>query len=82
VSPSPEAPTVTTQAATNITANSATLNMNYTVGNYTTVDVRFAYKKSAELDWSSTDWVSKSGNGTYVAPLTGLTSGTEYDFKA
>jgi len=82
VSPSPEAPTVTTQAATNITTNSPTLNMNYSVGSYTTLDVRFAHKKFAESDWSSADWVSKLGNGTYAAPLTGLACGTKYDFKA
>ena len=75
-------PTVTTQAATNITANSATLNMNYTVGDFSPVQVRFAYKKSAGLFWSNTDWVSKSGSGTYAAPLTGLDSNTEYDFIA
>jgi len=75
-------PTVTTQPATTITTTSATLNMNYTVGNCTSVDVRFAYKKSTDSAWSSTDWVSKSGNGTYAESLTGLTSNTEYEFKA
>jgi hypothetical protein len=80
--PTPVYPTVTTQAATTITTNSTTLNMNYSMGNYTSVDVRFAYKKSADSAWSSTDWVSKSGSGTYAKPLTGLTSSTKYDFKA
>jgi hypothetical protein len=56
--------------------------MSYTVGNYTSVEVRFAYKKSTDSAWSSTDWVSKSVNGTYTMPLTGLTSNTQYDFKA
>jgi hypothetical protein len=56
--------------------------MIYTVGNYTSVDVCFAYKKSAGSTWSYTVWVSKSGNGTHAAPLTGLASGTKYDFKA
>ena len=81
VPPSPVYPTVTTQAATTITTNSATLNMNYTVGG-TTVQVRFAYKKSTGSPWSFTDWVSKSGNGTYAKSLTGLASQTEYEFKA
>ena len=75
-------PTVTTQAATNITAYSSTLNMNYTVGDFSPVQVRFVYKKSAGLFWSYTDWVSKSRSGTYAAPITGLDSDTEYDFKA
>jgi uncharacterized repeat protein (TIGR02543 family) len=82
IPPPPVYPTVTTQAATTITTNSATLNMGYTVGNYTMVDVRFAYKKSADSAWSSTDWVPKSGNGTHAESRSGLTSGTTYDFKA
>jgi preprotein translocase subunit YajC len=82
IPPSPVYPTVTTQAATNITTNSATLNMNYTVGDFSPVQVRFAYKKSAGLFWSYTDWVSKSGDGTHAAPLTGLDSNTEYEFTA
>jgi hypothetical protein len=80
--PPPVYPTVTTQAATGVTTTSATLNMNYTMANYTSVDVRFAYKKSTASTWSYTAWVSKSGNGTYAAPLTGLASSTQYDFKA
>jgi uncharacterized repeat protein (TIGR02543 family) len=82
IPPPPVYPTVTTQAATGVTTTSATPNMVYTVGNYTSVDVCFAYKKSAGSTWSYTVWVSKSGNGTHAAPLTGLTSGTQYDFKA
>jgi len=80
--PPPVYPTVTTQAATNITTNSATLNMQYTVGDFSPVDVRFAYKKFADTEWSYTDWVSKSAAGTYAASLSGLTSNTQYDFKA
>jgi len=75
-------PTIATQAATNITANSAILNMNYTVGNYSPVQVRFTYKESASLFWSNTDWVSKSKSGTYAAQITELSSNTQYDFKS
>ena len=78
----PVYPTVTTKAATDITAYSSTLNMNYTVGDFSPVQVRFAYKKSTGLFWSYTDWVSKSKSGTHAAPLTGLSSDTEYDFIA
>ena len=56
--------------------------MNYTVGNFSSVEVRFVYKKSTDSAWSYTGWVSKSADGTYAAPLTGLSSNTEYDFKA
>jgi len=82
ISPPPEDPTVTTQAATNISTNSATPNMSYTVGNLSQVEIRFAYKKSTGSAWSYTDWVSKSGNSTHVESLNGLSSNTEYDFKA
>jgi NOL1/NOP2/fmu family ribosome biogenesis protein len=82
VTPPPEVPTVTTQAATGISSDSATLNMKYTVGDFSTVQVRFAYKKSADAEWSYTDWVSKSADGTHAETLTGLVSRTEYEFKA
>jgi hypothetical protein len=82
IPPSPVYPTVTTKAATGTSTNSTTLNMDYTVGDFNPVQVRFAYKKSSGLFWSHTDWVPKSGNGTYAALLTGLESETTYDFKA
>jgi uncharacterized repeat protein (TIGR02543 family) len=82
IPPPPVSPTVTTKAASGITTSSATLNMDYTLGSYASVQVCFAYKKSADSAWSSTAWVSKSANGTYAAPLSGLTSSTKYDFKA
>jgi uncharacterized repeat protein (TIGR02543 family) len=82
VQPPPVYPTVTTQAATGITANSAILNMSYTVGDYTSVQVRFAYKKSIGSDWSYTAWVSESADGTHAASLTELPSNTQYQFNA
>jgi hypothetical protein len=82
VPPSPVYPTVTTQAATNITTNSATLNMNFTVGDFSPVEVRLAYKKFADTEWSYTAWVSKSADGTHAESLTGLTFNTKYDFTA
>ncbi len=82
VPPSPVYPTVATQAATGTSTNSTTLNMNYTVGDFSPVQVRFAYKKSADSAWSYTDWSYKSGSGTYAAPLTELDSDTTYEFKA
>jgi len=75
-------PSVTTQAASGVSTDSATLNMNYTVGNFSSVEVCFVYKKSTDSAWSSPDWVSKSADGSYAKSLTGLDSDTEYDFKA
>ena len=80
--PPPVYPTVTTKAATNITANSSTLNMDHNVGEFSPVHVRFAYKKSEGLFWSYTNWITQSGNGTYAESVNGLSSNTEYDFKA
>ena len=80
--PPPLYPTVTTQAATNITTNLAILHMNYTVGDFSPVKVSFAYKESADSTWSYTDWVSKAADGSHDKTLTGLDSDTDYDFKA
>jgi len=77
-----EFPTVATQAATGTTINSTTLNMAYSMGNYGSVLVRFAYKKASDSSWSYTDWVSKNSSGTHAEPRTGLASGTTYVFKA
>jgi uncharacterized repeat protein (TIGR02543 family) len=82
IPPSPEDPTVTTQAAASINTNSANLNMSYTLGDFNPVEVCFAYKESTASTWSSTDWVSKEADGTHAESLTGLDSDTEYDFKA
>jgi hypothetical protein len=76
-------PTVTTQAATDFLVYVATLNMNYTTGScYSPVQVRFAYKKAVGTQWSYTDWVSKTADGTNAETLTGLDPNTGYQFKA
>jgi len=80
---SPVYPTVTTQTATGVTTNSATLSMSYTVGDFSPVYVRFTYKKylCKETSRVYTDWVSKSESGTFAKSLTGLDDGTVYEFK-
>jgi len=75
-------PTVTTQAATNITSYSAIVNMSYTVGNFSSVALRFACKRSIDPACFYTDWVSRTAAGIYTEVLTGLASQTEYEFKA
>ena len=77
-----EVPTVTTQAATGVDLYIATLNMDYTVGGYSSVQVRFGHKKSDATVWYYTDWVSKTADGSHSEALDGLASGTIYDFKA
>jgi hypothetical protein len=75
-------PTVTTEAAANITASSTRLNMSYTVGDFSPVQVCFAYKKSTDPAWSYTSWVSKTADGTHAEVLTGLDFNTTYSFKS
>jgi uncharacterized repeat protein (TIGR02543 family) len=75
-------PTVTTQAATDVTSYSARVHMNYTVGNISSVEVRFACKRCPDSAWFYTDWVSKTFDGTHAEVLTGLASQTGYEFKA
>ena len=77
-----EIPTVTTKAASGIDTDSATLNMDYTVGDFSPVQLRFAYKKSTDTAWSFTAWVNKTADGTYAKLISGLSTGTKYDFKA
>ncbi|MDI6856635.1 MAG: hypothetical protein QMD21_07645, partial [Candidatus Thermoplasmatota archaeon] len=81
----PAIPTVTTKPATGITTTSATLNMDYTVGDYvgyTTVQVRFAWRQVGAAAWTYTTWVTKTASGSHSESITGLTIATEYEFKA
>jgi hypothetical protein len=75
-------PTVTTQAATNITSYSAIVNMSYNAGNFSPVEVRFACRRAADQAWFYTDWMSRTADGTYTEVLGGLALQTEYEFKA
>jgi len=77
-----EVPTVTTQAATNITSYSAIVNMSYTAGSLSSVEVRFACKRAGDQASFYTAWVSTAGDGTYTEDVTGLASKTKYEFKA
>jgi hypothetical protein len=82
VPPSQVYPTVTTQAATNITTSSTRLNMSYTAGDFSPVEVCFAYKKSTDSAWSYTAWVPRTADGTHAEALTGLGFNTTYHFKS
>jgi len=75
-------PTVTTQAATDISSYSGSVHMSYTVGTFNPVEVRFACKRSTDPAWFYTPWVSRTADGNYTEVLTGLVSETEYVFKA
>jgi hypothetical protein len=74
-------PTVTTTGATDITVDSATLNMSYDFRSYGPGQVQFWYKKTT-LDWTPTTWEDKSGSGNYSWALSSLSDNTAYQFKA
>jgi hypothetical protein len=77
-----EVPTVTTEAATNVTSYSTIVSLSYTGGTLSSVEVRFACKRADDEESFYTTWVSIAGNGTYAEKLTGLASKTTYEFKA
>lgn len=75
-------PVATTLAATGTGTSSATLNMSYTTGEFSPVNIRFAYRKAGETAWTCTAWVPKTAGGSYSQTITGLIPGTTYEFKA
>jgi len=75
-------PTVTTLNATHIDNKSATLNMFYDFKDYGSGDVRFAYKKQSEGNWTNTSWSPKQGLHAYHKHITNLDGETTYEFKA
>jgi len=79
--PPPGVPTVTTQDATAISSYSATVNLNYTMGSFSSVEVRFACKRLTDPAWFYSIWVSRTVDGTHAEVLTGLVSQTQYEFK-
>jgi len=71
-SQTPTPPTVTTQAATNITQTTATLNRTVTQGSQTVTSQGFEYRIQG-----ATSWLTTANNN-----LTGLTPNTNYEFRA
>jgi hypothetical protein len=74
-------PTVTTQCATAISSYSGTVNLNFTVGSFSSVEVRFACKRLTDPAWFYSAWVPRTADGTHAEVLTGLVSQTQYEFK-
>lgn len=80
----PQAPTVTTNAASSITSSSATVNSSVNPNNADT-QVWFLYGTSSTLAGASQTSSQDIGSGSIVAvtaPLTGLTAGTTYYFQS
>jgi hypothetical protein len=76
------APTVTTAGASNITDTTATLNMAYNFGGYSSGQVQFGYKKAADAGLTFTAWQNQSGSDNCSVALSNLSANTEYQFKA
>ena len=74
-------PTVTTNAATDVTQTTATLNATiYNPDNVAITDKGFEWKPSNDGNYAL---IQGTGSGnTFTSPLTGLTANTEYTFRA
>jgi uncharacterized repeat protein (TIGR02543 family) len=79
--PPPNLPTVATLAATGISSYSGSVHMSYTLGNFDSVEVRFACKRPTDPAWFYSIWVPRTADGNYTEVLTGLVSQTQYQFK-
>lgn len=75
------APTVTTQAATNITGTSATLNGTLEDNGGSETTVSFEYGLTNAYGSTTTDEIKTTGQ-TFSANVTGLTPGTLYHFRS
>ncbi len=77
-----ESPKVITKAGTGVSANQATFNMEFTLGDYSSVDVRFQYRVQSEGTWIETTPVTYTTSGSHSDTVTGLIPETTYEFKA
>ena len=75
-------PTVTTNAATGITATKVTLNADFTVGIYDSVDVWFQYRVQGGDTWIETTPATHTASGSHSDDVTGLSPDTTYEFRA
>lgn len=74
-------PQLTTEDATNITANSATLKAVLVSGSETITSVGFKYKAVNQEEWTIANYVGENYEDIAVE-VTELASATEYEFKA
>lgn len=72
-------PIVTTENATKISAKKATLNMSYDFKDYESGEVRFLWREVGG-SWNATEWVTRSGSGTYSEEIRELSKDTEHEF--
>lgn len=74
---------VATDGATGVDETSATLNGSLTdLGNADSVDVSFEYRRAGSSTWNATSTQSLTSTGDFSKTVTGLTSDTDYEFRA
>lgn len=79
----PEAVTVETGTATDITDTTATLNGNLTeLSGATSADVWFEWRAVGATTWNTTPVQTLTATGAFSAGITGLTETTDYEFRA
>jgi hypothetical protein len=78
-----EEPEVVTLTPSGVTTSSATLRGEVTsLGDYEEVDYLFEYKKTSDSDWDIIGTGTKDDIGVFNALVTGLTSSTNYEYRA
>ncbi len=68
------------QSVTEITRNSAKLNMEFL--SPVKFQTRFVWRQVGTEKWNDTHWVEKEREGTHTVLITGLNPDTDYEFKA
>lgn len=81
--PEPEVVTVTTDAATDITDTTATLNGTLSeLSGASSADVWFEWRETGATTWNTTPIQTLTATGTFSEPLTALTASTGYEYRA
>ena len=74
---------VATDAATNVTDTSATLNGTVTeLTNIDAVDVHFEYREAGSSTWTTTDSQRRTAEGSFSEDVAGLASERTYEYRA
>lgn len=76
-------PAVTTDAPTNVSDSSATLNGSLDdLGGASSVDCYFEWREVGASSWTTTATQTLSATGSFSEDVTGLSSGTDYEYRA
>jgi subtilisin len=74
---------VSTDSASGVGTDSATLNGTLdSLGGASSADVSFEYRETGASSWSTTSTQTLSSTGSFDASISGLASGTDYEFRS